>query len=67
MAKETLQEQVKVLQSYIGGFAKMLKDIQVRVKSLEEMHLKPQNDTIQEIKDAKEVIENTIVVNSEAV
>ena len=26
MAKETLQEQVKVLQNYIGGFAKMLKD-----------------------------------------
>ena len=39
MAQEILQEQVKQLQSYIGGFAKLLKELQSRIKTLEEKKL----------------------------
>ena len=53
MNMETLQEQVKLLQNYIGGFAKLLKDIQSRVKSLEEKQQDPKDDKLMEIMESK--------------
>ena len=64
---ETLQEQVKLLQNYIGGFAKLLKDIQSRVKSLEEKQQDPKDDKLMEIMESKKEIDQTLLANSEAV
>lgn len=64
---ETLQEQVKLLQNYIGGFAKLLKDIQSRVKSLEEKQQDPKDDKLMEIMESKKEIDHTLLANSEAV
>ena len=67
MNMETLQEQVKLLQNYIGGFAKLLKDIQSRVKSLEEKQQDPKDDKLMEIMESKKEIDHTLLANSEAV
>ena len=67
MNMETLQKQVKLLQNYIGGFAKLLKDIQSRVKSLEEKQQDPKDDKLMEIMESRKEIDQTLLANSEAV
>ena len=56
-------DQVKMLQKHMGGFVQMLKDLQARVKELEEKKLKTKDDALEE----KQEFENTIAVNSDTV
>ena len=49
MAQEILQEQVKKLQSYIGGFAKLLQELQSRIKTLEEKKLGTSDEGVKEV------------------
>ena len=56
-------DQVKTLQKHMGGMVQMLRDLQSRVKGLEEKSLKSQTDALKE----KEEFEKNILINSESV
>ena len=67
MAEKSIQDQVKLLQNYVGGFAKLLKELQNRIKNLEEKSINPKADGLSEIIEQKKVIDESILVNSDAV
>ena len=67
MAQENIQEQVKVLQSYLGGMAKLVNDLQSRIKSLEEKDLSIADVGTKETVEKQQVIAESISENSNAV
>ena len=67
MAQEILQEQVKKLQSYIGGFAKLLQELQSRIKTLEEKKLGTSDEGEKEVIEKHNGIEESISANTRAV
>ena len=67
MVQEVIQEQVKMLQSYIGGFAKLLKELQSRIKTLEEKNSGTSDEGLKEVIEKHNVIEESISANTKAV
>ena len=67
MSQEVIQEQVKMLQSYIGGFAKLLKELQSRIKTLEEKNSGTSDEGLKEVIEKHNVIEESISANTKAV
>ena len=67
MAEKSIQDQVKSLQNYMGGIAKLLKYLQSRIQNLEGKGIKPADSGLGEIIEQKNMIDESISANSVAV
>ena len=67
MSQENMEDQLKVLQNHIGGFARLCKDLLSRVKALEEKQGEIKGENKKELKETKQVIDMTMEANADAV
>ena len=64
---EALENQVKTMQRQMGGIAKLVKDLKGTVENLEKKVSQRENNEIQEIVDAQQMLDEIIVANSDAI
>ena len=66
-SNKSLEEQVKTLQRQFGGLAKLVKEIKCSVEKLEKKEPHKEDEKIQEIVEAQQVIDAIIVANADAI
>ena len=65
--KNSLEQQVKALQRQMGGIAKLVKELKTTVENMQKENEVSENDEIQEIIDAQQLLDEIIVANSDAI